>query len=78
MPSALTGAALKVSVLPADASGPFTALAAVYGQWMLAPGVLVALIGWPRVRLRCHTVGQVADGMLIGMVVSAPLYTLLR
>ncbi|MFE7932795.1 phosphatase PAP2 family protein [Streptomyces sp. NPDC057456] len=44
---------------------------------MLALAPLLVLIGWSRVRLRCHTLGQVAVGMLIGAAVSAPLYTLL-
>ncbi|MFE4968667.1 hypothetical protein [Streptomyces sp. NPDC056660] len=67
----------KVSVHSAVASGSLAVLATVFGPWMLVLTPLVAVIGWSRVRLRCHTVGQVTVGMLIGAAVSTPLYTLL-
>ncbi|MFE8915989.1 hypothetical protein [Streptomyces globisporus] len=67
----------KVSVHSAVASGALAILVTVFGPWMLALVPVVVLIGWSRVRLRCHTVGQVAVGMLIGAAVSAPLYMLL-
>jgi membrane-associated phospholipid phosphatase len=67
----------KVSVHSAVASGALAVLLTVFGPWTLVLTPLVVLIGWSRVRLRCHTVGQVTVGMLIGAAVGAPLYTLL-
>ena len=66
----------KVSVHSAVASGALTILATVFGPWMLVLAPLVVLIGWSRVRLRCHTVGQVSVGFLIGAAVSAPVFDL--
>ncbi len=68
----------KVSVHSAVASGALAILGSVFGPWMLLLTPLVVLIGWSRIRLRCHTVGQVTVGVLIGATVSAPVYTLLR
>ncbi|WP_233273583.1 hypothetical protein [Streptomyces broussonetiae] len=67
----------KVSVHSAVASGALAILVTGFGPWMLVLAPLVVLIGWSRVRLHCHTVGQVAVGMLIGAAVSTPLYTFL-
>ncbi|MEU4932582.1 hypothetical protein AB0G54_39855 [Streptomyces yokosukanensis] len=67
----------KVSVHSAVASGALTILATDFGPWLLVLTPLVVLIGWSRIRLRCHTVGQVTVGVLIGAAVSAPVYTLL-
>ncbi|MFI1766091.1 hypothetical protein ACH41H_29100 [Streptomyces sp. NPDC020800] len=67
----------KVSVHSAVASGALSILATVFGAWLLVLAPLVVLIGWSRIRLRCHTLGQVAVGALIGAAAGAPLYTLL-
>ncbi|RAG84325.1 hypothetical protein DN069_17715 [Streptacidiphilus pinicola] len=67
----------KVSVHGAVAGGSLGVLMTVFGPWMLMLSPLVALIGWSRVRLCCHTVGQVAVGMLVGVAVGVPVYTLL-
>ncbi|GHI02689.1 phosphatase PAP2 family protein [Streptomyces cellostaticus] len=66
-----------MSVHSAVASGALAILGSVFGPWMLVLTPLVVLIGWSRIRLRCHTVGQVTVGVLIGAAVSAPAYTLL-
>ncbi|MEU0100147.1 hypothetical protein [Streptomyces sp. NPDC006267] len=67
----------KVSVHSAVASAALVVLVTVFGPWTLVLAPLTALIGWSRVRLRCHTVGQVVVGMLIGAAVGAPGYALL-
>ncbi|MEI7030195.1 ATP-binding cassette domain-containing protein [Streptomyces pratensis] len=67
----------KVSVHSAVASGALAILVTAFGPWALAPAPVIMLIGWSRVRLRCHTTGQVLAGTLIGAAVGAPLYTLL-
>ncbi|MFD9130185.1 hypothetical protein [Kitasatospora sp. NPDC059571] len=67
----------KVSVHSAVASGAVAVLAAVFGLWVLLLTPLVAAIGWSRVRLRCHTVGQVVVGTAIGATVGTAACTLL-
>ncbi|MEU5531716.1 hypothetical protein [Streptomyces sp. NPDC020362] len=68
----------KVSVHSAVASGALAILSSVFGPWMLVLTPLVALIGWSRIRLRCHTVGQVTAGVLIGAAASALVFDFLR
>lgn len=68
----------KVSVHSAVASGAFTILAMVFGPWLLVLAPLVVLIGCSRIRLRCHTAGQVSVGFLIGAAVSSPVFDLMR
>jgi membrane-associated phospholipid phosphatase len=67
----------KVSVHSAVASGAVAVLTSVFGPWVLVLTPLVAAIGWSRVRLRCHTVGQVVVGILIGGAVSTAACLLL-
>ncbi|MGW4913259.1 hypothetical protein [Streptomyces sp. NPDC004270] len=67
----------KVSVHSAVASGALAILTTVFGPWMLALTPLVVLIGWSRIRLRCHTAGQVIVGALVGAAVSAPVFGVL-
>ncbi|MGW0916872.1 hypothetical protein ACWD1Z_34950 [Streptomyces sp. NPDC002784] len=68
----------KVSVHSAVAAGALAVLALLHGPWWALSAPLVALIGWSRVRLRCHTVAQVAVGACVGAVVSGVAFTLLR
>ncbi|MFD9435908.1 hypothetical protein [Streptomyces sp. NPDC060002] len=67
----------KVSVHCAVASAATAILTEVFGPRMLVLTPLVALIGWSRIRLRCHTTGQVAVGTLVGAAVSTPVFDLL-
>jgi membrane-associated phospholipid phosphatase len=68
----------KVSVHSAIASGALTILATVFGPWLLVLAPVAVLIGWSRIRLRCHTAGQVSVGFLIGAAVSSPAFDLVR
>ncbi|MFG2924608.1 hypothetical protein ACGFYA_24305 [Streptomyces sp. NPDC048305] len=68
----------KVSVHCAVAAASLSVLVTVFGLWPLLLTPLVALIGWSRVRLRCHTAGQVIVGTLVGAAVAAPVFGLLR
>ncbi|MFF3335107.1 hypothetical protein ACFYWX_37150 [Streptomyces sp. NPDC002888] len=68
----------KVSVHSAVAAGALAVLTSAFGPWMLVLSPLVPLIGWSRIRLRCHTVGQVVVGALAGAAVSAPVFDLLQ
>lgn len=67
----------KVSVHSAVASGAVAVLTTVFGPGMLVLVPVVALIAWSRVRLRCHTVGQVLVGAFIGAAVGGLLFDLL-
>ncbi|WP_405624842.1 hypothetical protein OG933_01085 [Streptomyces sp. NBC_00016] len=68
----------KVSVHSAVAAGALAVLASLYGPWWALSAPLVALIGWSRVRLRCHTIAQVAVGACVGAAVSNAAFDLLR
>ncbi|MFD9392969.1 hypothetical protein ACFWBB_20335 [Streptomyces sp. NPDC060000] len=68
----------KVSVHSAVAAAALAVLASLYGPWWALSAPLVALIGWSRVRLRCHTIAQVAVGACVGAVVSSAAFDLLR
>ncbi|MFE9253903.1 hypothetical protein [Streptomyces sp. NPDC006879] len=68
----------KISVHTAVSSGSIAILALEYGPWMLAAYPLTALIGWSRIALRDHTPAQVVMGSVLGAVVAAATYELLR
>lgn len=68
----------KISVHTAVSGGAVALLALAYGPWPLAGGVLVALVGWSRVRLRHHTLAQALAGAALGAVVAGPVFVTLR
>ncbi|NJC70648.1 phosphoesterase PA-phosphatase [Planosporangium thailandense] len=67
----------KISVHAMVAMMTAVILAAVYGPALIVTVAAVALIGWARVELRDHTVGQVLAGALLGLGV-AGLFVLAR
>jgi len=68
----------KMSIHTAVAAGTVVILVLVYGhQWWLALLVLAA-IGWSRVRLGAHTVAQVLVGAAVGASIAASVFTALR
>ena len=68
----------KVSLHTAVPSGAIATLALAYGPWMLLLCPAVPIIGWSRVRLRDHTLGQVIVGTLLGAVIGGGTFALLR
>ncbi|PCG82283.1 hypothetical protein CIB93_30710 [Streptomyces sp. WZ.A104] len=70
--------AWKISVHAAVSSGSVAMLALAYGPFALAGYALVALVGWSRVALKDHTVAQVLAGTLVGAVVAAGTFAILR
>jgi membrane-associated phospholipid phosphatase len=68
----------KVSVHTAVAAGAAVVLVLVFGPALLAVWPLVGLIGWSRVTLGDHTPAQVVVGALLGAVVAATSFPLLR
>ncbi|MCS7477988.1 hypothetical protein ACFFQW_48085 [Umezawaea endophytica] len=59
----------KVSVHAAVAAGALAVAVVVFGPWTLVLAPAVALVGWSRVALGHHTVGQVVGGVVLGSVV---------
>ncbi|MFG2008807.1 phosphoesterase PA-phosphatase [Micromonospora sp. NPDC048868] len=70
--------AWKLSIHAAVAAGAAAVLVIEFGPALLASAPVVALVGWSRVRLRDHTVGQVAAGTVVGALIAAPTFLLLR
>lgn len=68
----------KISLHAAGAAGTVVILALVFGPVWLALSPLVGLVGWARVELGDHTTTQVSAGAVIGALVAAVVFTLLR
>ncbi|MEU8460447.1 phosphatase PAP2 family protein [Streptomyces sp. NPDC029003] len=68
----------KISVHTAVAGGAVAVLALAYGPRPLAAYVLVALVGWSRVRLRDHTAAQAVAGAGLGAAVAGAVFVALR
>ncbi len=68
----------KISVHAAVAAGTVVVLTLVFGPALGILWLLVALVGWSRVALGDHTVGQVVGGALAGGVVAAVVFAWLR
>jgi len=68
----------KISLHPAVASGTATILIIVFGPALLPTMILVLSIGWSRVHVRDHTVGQVIVGGLLGAAIAGAVFVPLR
>ncbi|MGW2822159.1 hypothetical protein ACWC24_14270 [Streptomyces sp. NPDC001443] len=75
---ALVTVTWKISVHQAVSAGAVIMLAQAYGPWALTGYALVAIVGWSRVALRDHTLGQVWAGTVLGSAVAAGTFGLLR
>jgi membrane-associated phospholipid phosphatase len=64
----------KISLHAGVASGTVTILTIVFGSALLLAGLLVAALGWSRVRLRDHTPLQAITGALVGATVAAVVF----
>jgi hypothetical protein len=64
--AALISTKWKLSIHTAGAAGAVTALALTVSPWVLSAWLLVAAVGWARVRLDSHDKWQVLGGALIG------------
>ena len=67
----------KVSVHTGSVAGAAVSLLALVGPPALPTMVLIPLVGWTRVALRRHTLGQVIAGGLIGGGVTAFVFWLM-
>lgn len=68
----------KLSIHTAVAAGTVVVLTTVYGPWLLCTLPLVPAIGWARVRLGVHTVGQVLGGAAVGAATATGVFPPLR
>ena len=64
----------KISIHAAGMAGTVSILTIVFGGWALLLSPLVPLVGWARVRIAHHTLGQVIAGAGIGAAVAAGVY----
>lgn len=67
----------KISIHTAAAAGALAMLAWTYGPALLPAFALVALVGWSRLRLRAHTIAQVACGGALGTIVASGVFVIL-
>ncbi|WP_332261483.1 hypothetical protein [Micromonospora chokoriensis] len=67
----------KLSAHAAVAGGSMSVLIIVFGPALIPSLAIVALVGWSRVRLGDHTIGQVVAGALAGILVAVPTFLLL-
>jgi membrane-associated phospholipid phosphatase len=58
----------KISVHSIGASGALAALIFVTGPAGLFFSLIVFLVGWSRIKLKCHNIFQVAAGIIFGFV----------
>lgn len=58
----------KISAHAIGASGPFAALIFVTGLPAVSFGIIVLLVGWSRIKLKCHTFGQVTAGTIFAFI----------
>lgn len=68
----------KLSVHASVAAGTTLVLVLSFGAVMWAAAVVVAAVGWSRVRLQDHTTLQVIWGTVVGAVISGVVFGLLR
>ncbi len=68
----------KMSIHSAVAAGTLVILAMTFGRGFLVAAPLLAVVGWSRVRLRDHTVPQVLAGGVVGALIAALAFGLLR
>ena len=69
--------AWKLSAHAAVTAGSMGVLVIVFGPALIPSLALVALVGWSRVRLGDHTVGQVVAGASAGLIIAVPAFLVL-
>ena len=58
----------KISAHMMGVAGPFAAVCFVYGLYALPLIIIVFMIGWARIFLKCHDIYQVLAGGLLGFI----------
>ncbi len=67
----------KLSAHAAVAAGSASVLVIVFGSALVLSFLVVALVGWSRVQLRDHTLGQVVAGAAVGASITIPTFIFL-
>lgn len=67
----------KISLHAGVAASAALCACALFGWWLTPVWLLVAAVGWSRVRLGDHTVAQVVAGTIIGAAAAMPALLLL-
>ncbi|MEN3038337.1 MAG: phosphatase PAP2 family protein [Candidatus Kryptonium sp.] len=57
----------KISAHSAGLSGPLTILVWIFGYEVIPLFLLIPLVGWSRLYLKAHTLGQVIGGTMLGI-----------
>lgn len=69
----------KISAHAMGASGPFAAITFAFGWLGLIMLPIVILVGWSRIKLKCHSLYQVVTGIVLAFVsVSLHLYLITK
>ncbi|MCH7516893.1 MAG: hypothetical protein IIB08_07205 [Bacteroidetes bacterium] len=58
----------KISVHTMGAAGPLAAVTYLFGPVTLVFLIIVALVGWSRIQLKCHSLGQVMTGGIFAFI----------
>jgi len=58
----------KISAHTMGAAGPLAALTFLFGTIALVFLVVVVLVGWSRIQLKCHSIGEVIDGGIFAFI----------
>lgn len=58
----------KISAHAMGAAGPFAALTFLFGLNAIYFLLFVLLVGWSRIKLKCHTITQVAAGICLAFI----------
>ncbi|HSL90893.1 MAG TPA: hypothetical protein VK870_16440, partial [Ignavibacteriaceae bacterium] len=58
----------KISAHAMGAAGPFAALVFLFGLSAMYFLIIIIFIGWARIKLKCHTFGQVAAGTILAFI----------
>lgn len=58
----------KISAHAMGVSGPLAAITYVFGPIALLFTILVVLVGWSRIQLKCHTFSEVAGGVILAFL----------
>jgi membrane-associated phospholipid phosphatase len=58
----------KISAHSMGAAGPLAAITFLFGPIALLFSIVVVLVGWSRIQLKCHTFFQVAGGAVLAFI----------
>lgn len=69
----------KISAHAMGAAGPFAALVFAFGWIGIVLLPIVLLVGWARIKLKCHTISQVVAGILFAFIsVYVQMYLIIK